>query len=258
MVLWYVVAGADWDDIGRLSQGWGNADEIALAKQFVAGLGSPEKPVGQSDPGVLYWEMKGEGAAARDLADGLRTFWAKYPVVGLAAKEKVPDHPGAPALACRMTVSDETVTVTLDRSHPSGSDWVSLGTLRVALSDLTPSEGDTAEKSSKAPSPAARLADRVVEGALAKLVRVQLARGPKVKGKESFRVTIVNESPMILNGLALGGRAAETRDGALPSVLSGLSVPPRKSLTVSASADMVERLQLKNGLRVVAADLSGL
>ena len=28
MVLWYVTAGADWDDVGRLSQGWGNAHEI--------------------------------------------------------------------------------------------------------------------------------------------------------------------------------------------------------------------------------------
>ena len=31
------------------------------------------------------------------------------------------------------------------------------------------------------------------------------ARGPRVHGKETFRVKIINDSPMILNGLAIGG-----------------------------------------------------
>ena len=44
MVLWYVTAGADWDDVGRLSQGWGNASEIALARRFVADLSTSEEP----------------------------------------------------------------------------------------------------------------------------------------------------------------------------------------------------------------------
>ena len=44
---------------------------------------------------------------------------------------------------------------------------------------------------------------------LARLVRVQLAHGPKGKHKESFRIKIVNESPLILNGVALGGSEAE-------------------------------------------------
>ena len=43
MVLWYVTAGAGWDDIGRLCQGWGNAHEIALAKEFVASLEKGEE-----------------------------------------------------------------------------------------------------------------------------------------------------------------------------------------------------------------------
>ena len=56
------------------------------------------------------------------------------------------------------------------------------------------------------------------------LVRVQLSRGPRVKGKESFKIKIVNDSPMILNGLALGGHevSAETP----PSVLAGLCPSP--------------------------------
>jgi hypothetical protein len=52
---------------------------------------------------------------------------------------------------------------------------------------------------------------------------------------------------VILNGLAL----AET-DGASqapPTALASLSLPPRKMLTVPASAEMVERLHLKDGIR---------
>ena len=61
---------------------------------------------------------------------------------------------------------------------------------------------------------------------------------------------------MILNGLALGG--SEVSEDNPPSVLAGLSLPPLKSLTVPASAEMVERLHMKDGVRVLAADLSGL
>lgn len=63
MVLWYVTAGASWEDIGRLSQGWGNASEIALARQFVANLGTSEASSSRTkaDPGLLYWDVKTTG-----------------------------------------------------------------------------------------------------------------------------------------------------------------------------------------------------
>ena len=51
MVIWYVTAGAGWDDIGRLSAGWGNASEIALARRFVSSLGQDDDPSnGRPDP----------------------------------------------------------------------------------------------------------------------------------------------------------------------------------------------------------------
>jgi hypothetical protein len=37
-----------------------------------------------------------------------------------------------------------------------------------------------------------------------------------------------------------------------------MTLPPLKSLTLPASAEMVDRLRLKKGVQVVAADLSGL
>ncbi len=91
---------------------------------------------------------------------------------------------------------------------------------------------------------------------LVRLVRVRLSRGPKVKGKETYRIKIVNESPMILNGLALAGSRRPGRDAAVGP--GGSVLPPLKSLTVPASSEMVERLHLKEGGHVLAADLSGL
>ena len=90
-----------------------------------------------------------------------------------------------------------------------------------------------------------------------RLVHVKLARGSggKGKGKESFQIKVVNESPLILNGLALGG--SEVRPDNPPATLQGLSLPPRKGLTVPASPEVVSRLHMKDGLKVYAADLSG-
>jgi hypothetical protein len=85
---------------------------------------------------------------------------------------------------------------------------------------------------------------------------VRLTAGPRVKGKPTFRIKVVNDSPLILNGLALGG--AGVGDEQRPSVLQGLSIPPMKSLTVPASAEMVARLHLKENIPLLAADLSGL
>jgi len=72
----------------------------------------------------------------------------------------------------------------------------------------------------------------------------------------TYRIKILNESPMILNGLALSGNDAAA--DVSPSVVGGLSIPPLKSLTVDGSAEMAERLHLKSGLKVMAADLSAL
>jgi hypothetical protein len=257
MVLWYVTAGADWEDIGRLTQGWGNAHEIALARRFVAGLEKTERPDPLVDAGRLYFEIKGEGSGPQELADGLRALWSKHVVLGLSGKEGIPDRPGGPALACRVAVGETSVVIKLSASHPSGSDWVALREFTIKRPKAAPDASKDMLTSDPARQRnAAVLGDAVAEKLVEHLVRVQLARGPRIKGKESFRVKILNMSPMILNGLALAG--SEVREGNAPSVLAGLSVPPLKSLTVPASSEMVERLRLKDGVRVLAADLSGL
>jgi len=77
-----------------------------------------------------------------------------------------------------------------------------------------------------------------------------------MKGRPSFRVKIENDSPLVLNGLALAG--ASSKSDAAPQNLAGLALPPRRSLTVVADAALVERLGLKAGIKVHGADLSGL
>jgi hypothetical protein len=155
MALWYVTAGATWDEVGRLSQGWGNAHEIALARQFVARLDQAAAPAPAAmdkssshaapfDPGLLYWEVKADGEAAREQAAGLRALWEKNPVLGLTAKEGVPAKPSAPALACRIHFTESAVDVTLTGSHPSGDDWISAGHFTIKASELTVGSGSKA------------------------------------------------------------------------------------------------------------------
>ena len=260
MVLWYVISGASWDDIGRLSQGWGNAQELALARRFVAELEKGGTLGGrlQTDPGPLYWEIKAEGEHARTLAENLRAFWSKCPVLGLSAREGIDKAPKGPALACRMTLSDTSAEITFSASHPSGTEWVGVGRFRIKLSDLEVRPDDAAKDTPelKAKRESARLGELAAEGMLARLVRVQLAHGPRVKGKPGYQIKIINESPMILNGLAVTG--IKSKEQEMPSILAGLSVPPSKTLKVPASAELVERLRLKQGVRVMATDLSGL
>ena len=161
-----------------------------------------------------------------------------------------------------MEATDESLRATVFTSHPSGHDWIRLDEFRIKMADLTPAadesqpEGQATSDDQKKDLVPIRLGNLVAEGILRNLVRVQLARGPKVKGKDTYRIKIVNESPMILNGLALG--SAEDRDKSDVSVFSGFCLPPAKTLTVPASSEMVTRLHMKDGVRIFAADLSGL
>jgi hypothetical protein len=99
------------------------------------------------------------------------------------------------------------------------------------------------------------VADALAGGILDRLVRAQLSPGPRAKGKPTYRIRIENASPLVLNGLAVQGKEG---DAGGAKVLSGLSVGPLRSLTVPASDEVVKALGLRKGIRVTAADLSGL
>ena len=95
-------------------------------------------------------------------------------------------------------------------------------------------------------------------GVLDRLVRVSLTKERPREGKTGspYRIRIENTSPLILNGLMIVG-TEEGKPGT-PATLLGIAVSPRKSMSVPASRESVERLGLSNGVRVYAADLSGL
>ena len=101
-----------------------------------------------------------------------------------------------------------------------------------------------------------RFADKLAEGVLNRLVRVQLGKGVRDKGKTHYSLRIDNASPLVLNGLAAVGTESKPEDQ--PRVLAGICVSPRRSMTVGASEEVVKTLGLKKGIKLIALDLSGL
>ena len=100
------------------------------------------------------------------------------------------------------------------------------------------------------------LAGGLAEGVLGRLVRAQVSKGKRVEGVQTYKLRVDNASPLLLNGLAVTG--PEPGPEAAPSVLAGFSLPPRRSITFTITGDAVDRLGLESGVKVVAADLSGL
>jgi hypothetical protein len=249
LVMWRLVGGLDWPAIAELSRPWANVHELTLARAFVDRLGesgtSKAKATAPDDPGRFYWKLEGDDPALapiRDLLDG-------RPVLGLKSKLGVPARPDAPALACEATVSGGSTGPVLDVrlavSSPDDLQWVAAGRCSIPLYDASKKRREPAE-----------VIDALAEEVLGRVVNAKLAKGPIVKGHQTYLITIANGSPLVLNGLALG---STTPEGAPePSMIAGLSVPPHKTLKVPASAGMVERLKLTRGVRVTAADLSGL
>ena len=128
----------------------------------------------------------------------------------------------------------------------AGTVWRTAGKFSLALTDSTGNE-----------RPVVEIADALLLGVLERLESgVQLTAGPRVKGKETYKIRIDNGSPLVLHGLALAGSAADPE--AKPSLLLGISLSPGKSLAVPASSEVVHRLKLKQGLSVQAVDLTEL
>ena len=71
-----------------------------------------------------------------------------------------------------------------------------------------------------------------------------------------YDLRVDNASPLVLNGLAALGSTSSPDE--MPKVLVGISIAPRRSLTVPASEEVVKELGLKKGIRLVALNLSSL
>jgi hypothetical protein len=253
LVMWRLAANLDWPTIAQLAvveRKWANPQELTLAKEFVDRLNTRADVSPAADSGRLYWEVTAQDAAMRTLATELNGLFDNTIVLGLKVERTIPVRPDGPALACLVRLSgsgDKTeALVTVSSTDGTGAAWQPMGKFSLSLS-----------KGKDGKLGAEQVADATAEGVLSRLVRAQLTKAGKVKGKDTFKVRIDNASPLVLNGLALAGPASVGKD-AQAVALAGLSVAPRRSLTVNATPELVERLGLKTGIRVVAADLSGL
>jgi len=244
LVMWNVAGKLDWETIAGLAKKSANAHEVSLARAFVAQLDT--LPEGES--GALLCEIQTADETQTALAAELAKRLEGQTVLGLPVKSTVPSRPDAPGVACKVLLKGTAETpeaqVQVAISDGPVTAWVPVGkfTLPVERTDGKV-EGE-------------KFADSLAEGILSRVVSAQLSKGPMVKGKQTYKVRIDNASPLLLNGVAVQGTLGAANDPL--KVLAGISIPPRKNLTVPATGEMVEQLGLKKGIRIIAADLSGL
>jgi hypothetical protein len=245
VVLWAVKDGLSWDQIGRLAKDSVNSFEMTLARNFVEQLDS----LPEGDTGTFLFQASVADAANQGIADALgKALETKY-VLGLPAKTGVPARPEGPAIACRIqiigTAEKPEAQVQMAKSDATASDWVAVGKFTL------PIEREKGEVKGIA------FADALAGEILGRLVRVQVSKTTQMaKGKPVYKMQIDNASPLIINGLAILG--STPKDGEAAKVLQGISIAPFRRLTLPATSDMVEQFGLRKGVRVMAADLSGL
>jgi hypothetical protein len=240
LVMWHLTADLDWDTLAAMSEGWANRYELTLARDFVEHLDG----LAEGETGRVLFEVEGTDAATEARAGEMRTSLRRKMVLGLVAEIGIPARPDGPAIAFRVRMSASDAQVLVTSSDATARNWVALGKFAIPVV-LDQGKFDVG-----------RFADELAEGMLNRLVRVQLSKGVKDKGKMHYQLRIDNASPLVLNGLAAVGTTS--KPGELPKVLSGICLSPRRSMNVPASEDVVKALSLKKGIKLVALDLSGL
>jgi hypothetical protein len=240
LVIWRLACGLDWETICQLADRWAYLYELTLAKDFVEHLGS--LPEGES--GRILFQFHGTDSAGESMAAELSAAIKGQTVLGHQAVIGVPSRPERPAVACQVWIKSREALVHVSSSDNKGQNWVPFGEFRLPVSMAERKFDKT------------QFADARAEGLLNRLVRVQLSKGPRDKGRLTDQLRIENASPLILNGLSVVGPESKTAEE--PKVRLGITIPPRKNLTVPASEEAVKALGLKQGIRVMALNLSGL
>jgi hypothetical protein len=254
LVLW-AAAGMAWDDIARISKGWANPQELALAKQLIADLNA-NTPV--DDTGRLLIEVTAKDEAQKGLAVELSGLFSKKTVLGLQVDPKVPTRPTGPAVGVKVqligTAEKPEASVQLATTDASGTAWTAVGkfSLPVVRDELGKIKSE-------------EFGDALAEQLLKRLVKVTVKKTsaaagslipPAPKANNLYTIRVENYSPLLLNGVAVTGAGAKPSEPA--KFLVGISLAPRRSLSLPASGEAVERFGLKQGIKVLALDLSGL
>jgi hypothetical protein len=243
LVLWHLGYGIDWPALEDLSRSWANPSELALAKQFVERRSSADVAGRIGEPGTIFYEVSAAGPGHERLAGEVRRLLDERSLLGLTTRPGVPAEPRGPALACRIEIKDGSTSVRVSSSDEAGHSWIDVAKFTLP----SPEAGENP------PTPDG-LIDRAAEGVLERLIRVRLTRHGQ--GKLAYRIHIENGSPLVLNGLTLGSR--EAGPGPRPATLVGLSLPPRKAMTIPAGNALAQRVGSRKRIHLLAADLSGL
>ena len=245
-----------WNDIDRLSQGWANSRELALAKQLVNDLDA--KTTG--DTGRLLIEVTAKDDAQQGAVTALKGLFQGRIMLGLSVESVVPAKPTGPAVACKVqlqgTAAKPEALVQVATTDETGLSWTPTGkfTLPVALDEAGQIK-------------AAAFGDALAEELLKRLIHVVVTRPSATGGgllpktakereKSAYTVRIDNYSPLMLNGIALLGAGAKESEPL--KILAGIALSPRRSLSLPVSGESAESFGLKTGVKVLALDLSGL
>ena len=248
LVLWRVAARLDWSEIEQAAKAWANPFEVTLARRAELEIADPAARI--AAPTRIYVDVDTRGGDDRKHVDAVVNALAGRRLFGMRVERGAPARPVGPAVALRMTIAPATaggkpearVTVYATDSHATA--WTTIGKFSLPiLNDAGSFE-------------AAAFADAASQAVLSRLVRAQLSKGPREKGKLTYRVRIDNGSPLILNGLAVAGLEIRAANDA--QVMAGISLPPHRNLILPVSVEYVEKLGLKRGVRVLAADFGGL
>jgi hypothetical protein len=240
--MWRVAADLNWNTITQLSRSWASRYELALAKSFVDHLDDAT----EGESGRLLFDVEGADVAGKTIAAELTKTLEGKMVLGVVAAAGIPAQPQGPSLACRIRLTATEASVQVTGSDPTAMKWVGFGKF---TQPLVQENGKVDQL---------KFADTLAEGILNRMVRAQVIKGSaqKDKGKLIHQIRIENASPLILNGLALVGTGS--KEDEVPKVLSGIAIPPGRSMLVPTNDDVVKTLGLKKGIKVLALDLSGL
>jgi hypothetical protein len=246
--MWHVVDGYDWPTISQLSRAWANAYELTLARQLAHEMSkaNDSKQMPDAEIGTLYWEVTARGESNTARALGIREALTGHTVLGLRTRAGIPVKPDGASMACRIRVDESGILAQLSASNESATGWTATGKTTIPLND----------KDGKALS-ADQLLDSLAEKILSRVTEARVVQTRSSKGKPSYQIRIHNVSPFILNGIGMTGTSNDGKDARL-TALAGFTIPPHKSHAFPASAEMIESVGLKTGIRLVAADLSAL
>jgi hypothetical protein len=247
LVMWHVYNGLSWPTIETISKGWANDYERTVARDYVNRLRQADNPFAlpEEENGSVYFELTSRRPADDPLQKELHDALIGRTILGLKARDGVPINPKSPGVAVRIRLDEKVARFQYSSTHAKDNAWLPLGKLELAL-----------QREDKTARPAAELADTLAESLLGRLVDATLVEKTD-KGKTVYSLRIDNASPLILNGLALTGTGVDVSKTP-PSALAGLTLPPHRSVAMPASSNLVERLDLKAGVKPVAADFSAL